>query len=371
MKTKNLFNLLLLSVVLILASCSKNKTTVAPLSCTVEAPLTYAFEHEGTSTVFFTGQTARLQQAKDLYGLINGSTPVSYTDLLNAFEVADNNLKKKIAENSDGNQYDKDQVIADIESILSTYATTSNSLTNDTAYAGYAGTWGGYQLSERGWEADQQYAKMLIGALCLEQVCYDYLTKMDVDNTNRAAYDGQVCTKREHYYDEGYGYVYGLDDDIANSEIKNSLLLGKYLNKHTAGNIDASGYNYRDQVYDAFKKGRQALVDTCAEVLTAEINTIMNSLSKVVAWHAQDYLNDCIGIQGTPKFHHAISEAWGFIYSLQFTKVDENPIFTTSEVNQMLSDLDDGITGNGAWDIQSSTLVLMRDQINSRVDFTN
>ena len=369
MKNKNIINLTLVAIVVFLSSCSKNKTTVDPLGCTVDAPSTYEFEHEGTSTVFFTGQTARLQQAKDLYTLLNGSTPVSYTDLLNAFEVADNNLKKKIAENSENNQYDKIDVIADIESILSTYATTSNSLTNDTAYAGYAGMWGGYQLSERGWEADQQYAKMLIGALCLEQVCYDYLTKMDVDNTNRAEYDGQVCTKREHYYDEGYGYVYGLDDDITNSEINNSLLLGKYLNKHTGAPDAASGYNYRDQVYDAFKKGRQALVDSCTDVLTAEINTIMTSLSKVVAWHAQDYLNGANAALGTPDFHHDISEAWGFIYSLQFTKdANGNPMFTTAEVNQMLADLDQG---SGAWDIQSSTLVTMRDLINSRVDFTN
>ena len=122
-------------------------------------------------------------------------------------------------------------------------------------------------------------------------------------------------------------------------------------------------------MYDAFKKGRQALVDTCDVVLTAEINMIMNSLSKVVAWHAQDYLNACIGIQGTPKFHHAISEAWAFIYSLQFTKdAYGNPIFTTIEVNQMLTDLDQGA---GAWDIENTTLVRMRDEINLRVDFTN
>ena len=356
----------MLSGALILASCSKDSTNTPPPSCTVEAPATYEFTYDGVSTVFFTGQTARLQQAVDLYDLLNGSTPVSNADLLNAFEVADNNLKKKIAENSDGNQYDKDQVIADIESILSTYATTSNSLTNDTAYAGNAGTWGGYQLSERGWEADQQYAKMLIGALCLEQVCYDYLTKMDVDNTNRAEYDGQVCTKREHYYDEGYGYVYGLDDDITDSEIKNSLLLGKYLNKHT-GSGNASGINYRDRVYDAFKKGRQALVDTCTVVLNAEINTIFVSLSKVVAWHAQDYLNSANGALGTPDFHHDISEAWGFIYSLQFTKdADGNPMFTTAEVTGWLNELDQG---SGAWDIESSTLVDIKNAINSRVDF--
>ena len=33
-------------------------------------------------------------------------------------------------------------------------------------------------MTADGWEVDQQYAKMLIGALCLEQNAYDYLTKL-------------------------------------------------------------------------------------------------------------------------------------------------------------------------------------------------
>ena len=69
---------------------------------------------------------------------------------------------------------------------------------------------------------------MLIGALCLEQVNYDYLTKMDVDNTDRNYSEGNVYTKREHYFDEAYGYVYGLDDDDADDAINNGLLLYKF-----------------------------------------------------------------------------------------------------------------------------------------------
>ena len=60
------------------------------------------------------------------------------------------------------------------------------------ASEGVSGLAGSYELDANGWEADQLYAKMLIGALCLEQVNYDYLTKMDVD------YRFLMCTLKEN-----------------------------------------------------------------------------------------------------------------------------------------------------------------------------
>ena len=41
--------------------------------------------------------------------------------------------------------------------------------------------------------------------------------------------------------------------------------------------------------------------------------------------------------------HHALSEGWGFILSLQFTKNPDTgaPYFSNAEVNSMLSDIDD------------------------------
>ena len=256
MKTKNLFKLVALSGAIVLSSCSKNDND--PVGCSVEAPAEYAFNYEGTSTVSYSGQAGRLETAKAVYDALNAGQGSATIDRAALDLIIDNDNSKLITKTAE-NDANRQMVIDHLNGIFDTYCANSAAFDAGTAAAqGTAGWAGSYQLDARGWEADQQYAKMLIGALCLEQVNYDYLTKMDVDNTDRAYSDGNVYTKREHYYDEAYGYVYGLDDNDSDADINNGLLLGKYLNKHNAGNA-YSGVDYRQRVYDAFKLGRQAV----------------------------------------------------------------------------------------------------------------
>ena len=371
MKTKKLLKISLLLTVIILSSCKKDSPT--PLvdndgeDCTVEAPATYAFTHDGINTVAYDGQAARLATAGSVYNVLNASemTTITRTELDLIIDNTNSKLLSKTAENSDNRAV----VIDHLNGILDTYCANSAAYDLGTvASAGTAGLYGGYQLDANGWEADQQFAKMLIGSLCLEQVNYDYLTKMgeETDNIDRNYSAGNAYTKREHYYDEAFGYVYGLDNNDLDAEILNGLLLGKYLNKHD-GIEGKSGIDYRQRAYDAFKMGRQALVDNCTEELDRQISIINSSLSKVVAWHAQDYLSGAASAIGTADFHHDVSEAWGFVYSLQFTKVNGVPLFSHSEVMTMISDLQSG--PNGAWDLDAPTLNNMAAMINNAVVF--
>ena len=42
----------------------------------------------------------------------------------------------------------------------------------------------------------------------------------------------------EHYWDEGFGYLYGMDTDISNSSIEGSdVLVSKYLKKVDASSL--------------------------------------------------------------------------------------------------------------------------------------
>lgn len=374
MKTEKLLKVSLLSIVIILSSCKKDSPTPVVNNidedCTVETPATYAFTFDGVSTVAYDGQAARLATAKSVYDVLNSNPTTSTTTITRAeldliIDNTNSKLITKTAENSDNRAV----VIDHLNSILDTYCANSAAYDLGTeASAGTAGLYDGYQLDANGWEADQQFAKMLIGSLCLEQVNYDYLTKMgeETDNTDRTYGDPAVYTKREHYYDEAFGYVYGLDNDDLDAEILNGLLLGKYLNKHD-GIEGKSGIDYRQRAYDAFKMGRQALVDNCTEELDRQISIINSSLSKVVAWHAQDYLSGAASAIGTADFHHDVSEAWGFVYSLQFTKVNGVPLFSHSEVMTMISDLQSG--PNGAWDLDAPTLNNMAAMINNAVVF--
>ncbi|MEX2455929.1 MAG: DUF4856 domain-containing protein, partial [Balneolaceae bacterium] len=68
---------------------------------------------------------------------------------------------------------------------------------------------------------------------------------------------------------------------------------------------------------------------------------------------------------------HSLSEGYGFIYSLQFTRVPgtDQPYLTHEEVEGMLTDLmDDGEFG--LWDVETSTLDELAEQIADKFDFT-
>ena len=366
-KMKNLtkFSYLALSLTFILSACTKDDDDHDHDHCTVDAPATYAFDYEGTSTVSYSGQAARLAKAKEVYDMMNADLTVTSADITTLIDDVNSKLVTKTAENDPNRAV----IIGHLNNIFDTYAANSAAFEAGTpASEGVAGLTSSYELDANGWEADQLYAKMLIGALCLEQVNYDYLTKMDVDNTDRNYSDGNVYTKREHYFDEAYGYVYGLYDDDDDDVINNGLLLGKYLNKHT-GPGEGSGNDWRGDVYYAFVKGRQAVVEECQEVLDEQIAVINETLSKVVAWHAEDYLRDAALELGTDSYFHSVSEAWGFVYSLQFTKMsDGTPLFTHAEVMNMITAMENGDgTGNGAYGLDASALNGMADQIANAV----
>ena len=386
MKTQNIIMGISISLLILVSSCSKDSSStdpVPPAPCTVDAPATYSFTYEGENTVSYTGQQARLAKAYEVYNVLDrsltSSTPVvaiTMSELDAIIDDANSKLLTKTAENdSKWGLYSHTDVITDLNEILQTYCDNSATFALGTAASeGVAGWAGSYQVDANGWEGDQQFAKMLIGALCLEQINYDYLTKMMdcaagetwcTDNTDRT----DTYTQREHYYDEGFGYVYGLDDNELDAQINNGLLLGKYLNKHDG--TDYSMIDFRQQAYDAFKKGRQAVVENCATVLDQQIAIINTVLSKVVAWHAADYLRSSANQLSTDpvKYHHSVSEAWGFIYSLQFTKMSNGlPLFSSSEVNGMIAELEAGDgSNNGAHGLNAQQLNAMADMIDAAV----
>ena len=66
---------------------------------------------------------------------------------------------------------------------------------------------------------------------------------------------------------------------------------------------------------------------------------------------------------------HALSEAYGFIYSLQFTRMPNSdaPYMTKTEVDAILGQL---MEGNGFWDLSENTIDSVSDAIASKFGFT-
>ena len=115
-------------------------------------------------------------------------------------------------------------------------------------------------------------------------------------------------------------------------------------------------------MYNAFKLGRQAIVDNCSEVRDAQAQIIKETLSLVVALKAEGYLRESAAADAlSPEYFHALSEGYGFILSLQFTHNSNGmPYFSHEQVHTMLATLE---AGNGFWDRTPAELIQMADDI--------
>ena len=91
---------------------------------------------------------------------------------------------------------------------------------------------------------------------------------------------------------------------------------------------------------------------------------VKENISKVIGYKAAYYLRsggDEITAGNWANAHHALSEGYGFILSLQFTQgSDGNPYMTNEEVNAMLDKL---MAGNGFWDRTPAELDDMAAQL--------
>ena len=162
----------------------------------------------------------------------------------------------------------------------------------------------------------------------------------------------------EHYWDEGFGYLYGESDQYSEN-VSGGVLVAKYLAKNDIPGDDKL-------IYDAFKLGRAAIVAKDYELKDKQAKIIKVALSKVIGYRAAYYLGSGgskIDAGTMADALHALSEGYGFVLSLQFTmNEDGDPYFTNAEVNKMLEDLE---AGDGFWDRTSAELNAMADQIDA------
>lgn len=151
--------------------------------------------------------------------------------------------------------------------------------------------------------------------------------------------------------------------------------MNKYIGR-VEGDTDFAGI--ADEIFQAFKLGRAAIVAKDYDVRDAQAEIIKEKISEVIGVRAVHYLQQGKNAlnQETPDFgggaFHDLSEGgYGFIYSLQFTRKPgtNEPYFTKTEVDAFLTDLlDDG--ENGLWNVEVATLEAISNSIAERFDFT-
>lgn len=387
----------ILSIVAVAAilftSCSNDDDNSNP----IETPATYAFSRNNASTVDFSGQTTRIAMADALVNALKDNTKTQaqldgmfahaqgnadFTDAnLNA---SDKNVRSKTAASTDffaSNTTDANAIKADFDGWIASQVTNVFPKWNTVATAGNAGqlqqSGGGTirYINAKGLEYNQALAKGLIGALMLDQILNNYLSPAVLDagtnvadNNNGVLESGKSYTSMEHKWDEAYGYLYGSEVDPAVPVLDADQFLSEYIERVSA---DSDFATIDDDVYNAFKLGRAAIVAKNYKVRDAQAEIIKENLSKIPAVRGVFYLQASkanLGIDNARAFH-ALSEAYGFIYSLQFTRKPNStqPYVTKTEVEGYLAQL---MAGNGFWDITATTIDNISNAIAAKFGFT-
>lgn len=402
---KNIKYLLFASVA-IMASCSgsDDDTPSDDTFDTIETPASYVFTNDaGESTVSFTGQTARIAMAEELFdalGDVSGTVKTA-DELINmlAHEAGNddftdtslnplsNQIWSKLAESVDyfkdetgALTADSDVVRTYIEDVITEQANDVLTSFSNAASEGVAGqlvsTSRTVYVNGDGVELDQVFAKSLIGALMADQIINDYLTlSQTADNETIDTEAGETYTTMEHYWDEAYGYLYGAEADTENPVLGADSFLNKYLNS-VDGDDDFTGI--AEDILNAFKLGRAAIVAEEYDIRDEQIEIIREKISQVIGVRAVYYLaagQEALNADEVdfPSAFHSISEGLGFVYSLQFTRkanVDTpTPYFTGTEVQGFLDQILD--VEGGLWNENTATtLGELAEEIAAEFTFT-
>ncbi len=379
-------------------SCSNDDDAVIEVVNNVEAPATYEFLRNGNSTVNFEGQTTRIQMAQELNSalLVNTNSvsdlqgKFAHVEGANDFTDADlnasnKNIRSKFAASNDyfaANTTVSNALKTQMDGWISDQATVVFLNWEVAAEAGTAGQIqqaGGGTLryvNAKGLELNQAITKSLIGGLMADQIINNYLSTSvldeasNIDNNNNDVLDeGTNYTTMEHKWDEAYGYLYGNEDNPAIPVLDADSFLNTYLNQVDADS-DFAGTSLA--IYNAFKLGRAAIVAKNYTIRDAQAQIIREHISKVIAIRAVHYLQVGkvkLAENDLASAFHQLSEGYGFINSLQFTRQPNTnePYFSNDEVTALLIQL---MNGNGFWDVTPATLDAMSATIAARFGFT-
>ncbi|NBC04095.1 MAG: DUF4856 domain-containing protein [Bacteroidetes bacterium] len=375
---------------------------------TIDEPATYEFTRNGESTVSFTGQTTRLQMGAELFGAMSDFENTTEDLLLQMYrnQTADGgdadpyantelndatkNVKSKVAASEDYFSSNttlsaeiKDQFEEWMKAQVDEVFPNQNTLAEPGVPGQIADGSSTRYVNAHGLEYDQLVNKSLIGALTADQMLNNYLSVSVLDagtnrqdNTDGVLAEGSNYTTMEHKWDEAYGYLFGNAQNKANPLTTigdDDIFLNKYFGR-VEGDEDFAGIS--EKVFNAFKLGRAAIVAGDYEVRDEQAQIIREEVSKIIGIRAVYYLQTAKAAidQETPDYggaFHDLSEGYGFIYSLMFTRIPntDSPYFTKAEVEGFLNQLlGDG--PNGLWDVTPETLDALSNDITEAFDFT-
>lgn len=301
------FNILILCALVMFSACSKDDENT---DINYNVPTTYDFEN-----VSYSGQEQRIGQLAELTTYMK-SANVANTALdverlkgmyTNDEALANWNGSYEASKQIKGKTFEQVQGV--FETLLEELAATSQPGSTGGVVTSANGE-KNYLLNENGVEYAQVISKGLMGALLYYQATAVYFgeDKMNLDNITVTAGRG---TEMEHAWDEAFGY-FGVPQTFP-SDTEPLYFWGDYCH-------DRDAVMGTDKlVMDAFLKGRAAVSNNDLPTRDEAIEEAREAWEKVIVGTALHYLNGALtDFEDAALKGHQLSEAAGFLYSLQF-----------------------------------------------------
>ena len=401
---KGFYSFLLLLVAIYFTSCTTDD--VSSIDNSITAPATYIFERNGETSISFSGQTTRILMAEEIIEALKNPkfSEVQLNAMYNHvagekdFSNPDLNASDKVIRSKTAASFDffagsaNNAIVADFEEWIAAQVNEVYPVWNNTASIGVAGglqeAGGGTirYINDRGLELNQAFGKSLIGALMVDQILNNYISDNVLDpfeaaNDAETLVEDKNYTEMEHDWDEAYGYLFGTAsnvatplDDIGDDLDGSDSFLNKYLDRV---NDDPDFNGIAQEIYNAFKLGRAAIVAKNYTVRNEQAEIIREKISEVIGIRSVFYLQQAkttLEANDNPDYaaaFHDMSEAFGFIYSLQFTRLPNSisPYVTGNEVDSILEMIYTNKT-NGFWDLTPTDLQTASETIASKFNFT-
>lgn len=327
---KSPFFYLFITCLLVLISCDKDDEVMDEPGFTI--PTTYDFIN-----VSYSGQTQRIGMLAELKSYMK-SANTSGTAL-------DANRLAAMYANDSANAgwtgtYEDSKVMRSktFEPVQPTFDQLLNDLAaaSQSTVAGSEGTSGvvtstdgakNYLLNEKGVELGQVIEKSLMGALLYYQAVGVYFEPGKIDQDNETVTEGKG-TAMEHAFDEAFGY-FGVPIDFP-TNTDNVVFWGDYCNDRNAVLTDIN-----KSIMDGFLKGRAAISAKDLVARDEAIETVRDNWELVIATTAIHYINSGLeNLADHARRGHALSEAIGFIYSLQFSPTKT---ITNAQIEELIT----------------------------------
>lgn len=196
-------------------------------------------------------------------------------------------------------------------------------------------------VNAQGQEYAQLVEKGLMGSCFYNQIVNSYLSdgKIGEDIENVTKEEGKLYTKKQHHFDEAFGY-FGVPADW--DKASSHDFWGKYCNSRN----DRLNTN---SIFDDFLKGRAAIDNNVHADQIQPVKDIITKLEKVAAGTAINYLNKSKAQTGGDRYH-SLTEGLCFLRACLYGNDDAN--VTPGDV----ADIEAALNNGNFWKITNTQI---------------